>query len=78
VKSDCAKGLCAAVFIALTLSGPVATRITYNNLMLMVLCHCGCSSWMASEVNPILGHLLLVITIIIDEIVSFINDYSNI
>lgn len=62
VKSDCAKGLCAAVFMALTLEGaPVATRITYNNFMLVVLAYCAACDWQEGMLGGVLAWVLTVI-----------------
>lgn len=62
MKTDCAKGLCAAVFMALTQDGnTVATRVMYNNCMLIVLAYCATLQWDATRLEGVLAFVLTMI-----------------
>jgi hypothetical protein len=62
IKSDCAKGLCAAIMMSLAFDGrELVTRITYNNLIMIVLGYAESVCW---DEAMMMDMVSLVLTII--------------
>jgi hypothetical protein len=62
VKTDCVKGLTAVIFMAFAEEGKsIITRITYNNLMVVMLCYADTQNWETGATNRVMSTLRMIL-----------------